>query len=69
MSGGAIIGAVAGLILAWLIAAVRSRATHLGGGWWRFEGLGCLANLLLYLVFAAVGAGIGAVVASIWTSP
>lgn len=69
MSGRAIIGAIAWLILAWLIAVTRSRATHLGGGWWQFEGMGCLANLLLYLVFAAVGAVIGAVVASIWASP
>ncbi|MCR4406567.1 MAG: hypothetical protein NUW24_06560 [Anaerolineae bacterium] len=68
MSGGAIIGAVVGLILAWLIAAMRSRATHLGGGGWRFEGLGCLANLLLYLVFAAVGAVIGAVFVGILAS-
>lgn len=54
MSGGAIIGAVVGIVLAWLIAAMRSRATHLGRGWWQFEGIGCLANLLLYLVFAVV---------------
>jgi len=65
MPGGAIIGAVVGVVLAWLIAASRSRATHLGGGWWQFEGMGCLANLLLYLVFAAVGAVLGAVVGGI----
>lgn len=63
MLGGTIIGAVVGLILAWVIAAARSRATYLGGGWWRFEGMGCLANLLLYLVFAAVGAVIGTLIA------
>lgn len=68
MCGGAIIGAVVGLILAWLIAAMRSRATYLGGGWWQFEGMGCLANLLLYLVFAAVGVVIGVVVAGILAS-
>lgn len=65
MPGGTIIGAVVGLILAWVIAAARSRATHLGGGWWQFEGMGCLANLLLYLVFAAVGAAIGTLVAGL----
>lgn len=65
MPGGAIISAVVGVVLAWLIAASRSRATRLGGGWWQFEGMGCLANLLLYLVFAAVGAVLGAVVGGI----
>lgn len=63
MPGGTIIGAVVGLILAWLIAAMRSRATHLGGGRWQFEGMGCLANLLLYVVFATVGAVIGTLIA------
>lgn len=62
MPGGTIIGAVVGFILAWVIAAASSSATHLGGGWWQFEGMGCLANLLLYLVFAAVGAAIGTLV-------
>ncbi len=65
MPGGTIIGAVVGLVLAWLIAAMRSRATHLGGGWWQFEGMGCLANLLLYVVFATVGAVIGTLIAGL----
>lgn len=61
MPGGAVIGAVIGLVLAWLISAMKSRATYLGGGWWQFEGMGCLATLLLYLAFAAVGAVVGAI--------
>lgn len=65
MPSGTIIGAAVGLILAWLIAALRSKATHLGGGWWQFEGMGCLPTLLLYLLFAAVGAVIGTLIAGL----
>ena len=59
---GAIVGGIAGLVLAWIIAASKSRFTYLGGNVGRFEGMGCFATLLLYLVLGGIGAGIGAVV-------
>lgn len=60
MAVGAIIGAVAGFFVGWLIAALRSRFTYLGGGYGQFEGMGCFATLGLCVVLAAIGAGIGA---------
>ena len=58
---GALIGATAGLVLAWVIAATRSRFTYLGRGVGQFAGMSCAATSLLYLVFAVIGALVGAV--------
>lgn len=57
--GPIIIGAIAGAALGWLIAAFRSRATHHGGGWFSFEGMGCFAQLMLMIFLAAIGAIVG----------
>lgn len=59
-----IIGALAGLALGWLIAALRSRFRYLGGGYGEFKGMGCFKQLLLMLILAAIGAIIGAIVGS-----
>lgn len=69
MSGGAVVGGIVGLIVAWLIAVGKSEAEDLGGGWWRFGGMGCLQNILLYIVLGGIGAAIGAVVAGVLFSP
>lgn len=62
---GAIVGAIIGAVIGWLIAAIRSRATHLGGGWFRFEGMGCLQQIRLQAILAVVGAVVGAVLGAI----
>ena len=49
MPMGAIVGGLAGLAVAWLIAASKSRFRYLGGSVGEFEGLGCFATLLLSL--------------------
>jgi len=69
MSEGAVIGGIVGLIVAWLIAVSKAETEHLGGGWWRFGGMGCLQNILLYVVLGGIGAAIGAVVAGVLFSP
>jgi hypothetical protein len=57
-----IIGAIAGAALGWLIAALRSSATHHGGGWFSFTGMGCFTQLLLMIVLAAIGALVGFII-------
>lgn len=59
MPVGAIVGSLAGLAIAWLIAASKSRFTYLGGDVGRFEGMGCFATLMLYLVLGGLGALVG----------
>ena len=59
MPVGAIIGGLAGLAVAWIIAASRSRFRYLGGGVGEFEGMSCFATLVLYLVLGGIGAGAG----------
>lgn len=59
MTTGQVVGLVAGLFVAHLIAAARSRFTYLGGGYGSFEGMSCVATLLLYLVGGALGTVIG----------
>jgi hypothetical protein len=54
-----IIGALIGAALGWLIAALKSRAEHLGGGWFAFSGMGCFSQLILMIILAAVGALVG----------
>ncbi|WP_048205363.1 hypothetical protein [Methanococcoides methylutens] len=61
MSYGAIIGAIVGLIIAWLIVAFKSKFTYLGGGYGEFEGWGILKTLLLYLLLGIIGAIIGSI--------
>ncbi len=60
--GPVIIGAIAGLALGWLIAALKSRFRYLGGGYGEFSGMGCFAQLFLMLVLGAIGALIGGIV-------
>jgi len=71
MSVGTIIGAIAGLILAWVIAASKSKFTYLGGGYGAFEGMGTLKTLLLYLVLGVIGAIIGTILLwkATWPKP
>ena len=57
--GPAIIGAVAGLVVAWLVAASRTRTEYKGAGYWQFEGPGCFATLRLYIVLGAIGFAAG----------
>ena len=61
-----IIGAIAGLALGWLIAALRSRFRYRGGGYGEFSGMGCFAQLVLMLVLGAIGALIGAIVGGVF---
>ena len=65
--GPVIVGAIAGAALGWLIAALRSSAKHLGGGWFSFKGMGCFSQLLLMIILAAVGALIGALIGGVIT--
>ena len=54
----AVIGGVVGFIIATGIASPSYR--HEGGGWFSVEGgMGCFAGLLLQIVLTAVGAAIG----------
>jgi len=67
MTDAEIFGAIAGALLGFVVAtAIASpRFTYLGGSWGRFEGgMGCFTGLLLRIVLAAIGAGVGVVVAS-----
>ena len=57
--GGAIIGGVIGLVIAWIIAVAKSKFTYLGGGYGEFEGLGTFKTLLLYLILGGIGVIIG----------
>ena len=59
MPTGAIVGGLVGLAIGWLIAASKSRFTYLGGNVGRFEGLGCFATLMLYVVLGGLGALVG----------
>ena len=60
---GAIIGAIVGYIIS--IAVVSPRFRHQGGGWFSREGgMGFFKGCLVGLVFAAVGAIIGFLIAS-----
>jgi hypothetical protein len=61
-----IIGAIAGVLLGWLIAALRSRARHHGGGWHSFSGMGCFSQLLLMVILAAIGALVGAIIGGVF---
>lgn len=56
---GVIIGAVAGVALAWLIQLFKSRFTWHGGAVGSFQGIGCVASLVMFIVFGAIGAAIG----------
>jgi hypothetical protein len=56
---GTILGAIAGFAVGWLIAALRTKFTYLGGDYGMFEGPGCLATLLVEAVFTGIGAAIG----------
>ncbi len=59
---GAIIGAVVGYIISMII--VSPRFSHVGGGWFSQEGgMGFFKGCLVGLVFAAVGAIIGFLIA------
>lgn len=53
-------GAIAGFIVGWLIAALRTRFTYLGGGYGMFEGPGCVATLLIEAICTVIGAAVGA---------
>jgi len=64
MQEGAVIGAIAGLVIGWLIAAGKSKFTYYGGAYGKFEGMGCFANIVLYVVLASIGAVIGIIVSS-----
>ncbi|MFO7916666.1 MAG: hypothetical protein R6V13_01120 [Anaerolineae bacterium] len=57
---GIIIGAIVGFFVGWLIAALRTRFTYLGGDYGMFEGPGCFATLLIEAVCSAIGAAVGA---------
>lgn len=57
--GGAIIGGVIGLVIAWIIAVAKSKFTYLGGGYGEFEGLSTFKTLLLYLILGGIGVIIG----------
>ena len=59
-----VIGAIVGVLVGWLIAALRSRATHQGGGWFHLQGMGCFRQLFLMAVLAAIGAVIGIIIGS-----
>lgn len=60
--GGAIIGGIIGLAIAWIIAAGKSKFTYSGGDYGKFEGMGILQNLLLYLILGFIFAIIGSVI-------
>ena len=42
---GTIVGAIAGFLVGWLIAALSTKFTDLGGGRGMFEGPGCLVTV------------------------
>lgn len=56
---GAVLGAVAGLFLAWILLVSLSRFTYLGGGIGEFEGVGILKSLIFYAIFVIVGFFVG----------
>ncbi len=53
-------GVIAGFIVGWLIAALKTGFIYLGGGYGMFEGPGCFATPLIEAVCTAIGAGVGA---------
>ncbi len=61
--GGAIIGGIIGIFIAWIIAGIGSKFIYLGGHYGKFEGgMGVLQSLLLYLLLGGIGAIIGSVI-------
>jgi hypothetical protein len=59
---GAILGGIGGYIIS--IPVVSPRFRHEGGGWFSREGgMGFFKGCLINLVFIAVGAGIGSLIA------
>jgi hypothetical protein len=61
---GAIVGAVAGLFIAWLVLVGMSKFTYLGGGIGEFEGAGVLKSILFYGIFAVIGFFLGGILFS-----
>jgi hypothetical protein len=62
MSGAVLWGAIVGFMIGWVIAAVRTRFTYLGGGYGMFEGPGCFATLMIEGICTALGAAVGALI-------
>ena len=58
---GTVVGAIAGFLVGWLIAALSTKFTYLGGDRGMFEGPGCLVTILLEVVCTAIGAAVGTV--------
>ena len=55
----ALVGAVAGLVIGFVISAAKSSFTQTGPFHGEFDGMGCFATLALYAVMAVIGGVIG----------